>query len=157
MQLAEKKAKEAEAKRSQNIFEIEKEKARWQMELDSLRAQKRDQDDIILNLERRKDLLFKENERLKSEWRQSRTSIERTSIGSGGGALQQKLAVGISNTMQNAKSQLNFASNRSLLSSTRQSTNAMSKKHSIQGGLRVSGQQNLPPQPQKLGLAPLQQ
>ena len=160
VQLAEKKAKEAEAKRSQNIFDIEKEKARWQMELDSLRAQKRDQDDIILNLERRKDLLFKENERLKSEWRASRSSVERTSVGSGSGALQQKLAVGISSAMQNAnKSSLTFSTNRSLLGGPRgaNAPTSLSKKGGLGAGLRVSGQQNLPPQPQKLGLQPLQQ
>ena len=53
------------------------------MEFDNLRAAKRDQDDIIANLERRKDLLFKENERLKSEWKNSRNSVERSSVGSG--------------------------------------------------------------------------
>jgi FtsZ-binding cell division protein ZapB len=49
------------------IFDLEKEKARWQMENDNIHAQKRELEDIISNLERRKDLLFKENERLKHE------------------------------------------------------------------------------------------
>jgi hypothetical protein len=49
------------------IFEIEKEKARWQMENDNIVVQKRELEDIINNLERRKDTLFKENERIKVE------------------------------------------------------------------------------------------
>ena len=66
---AEKKQKELEGKRTQMIFDMEKEKARWQMEFDNVVAQKRELEDIITNLERRKDLLFKENERLKAEWK----------------------------------------------------------------------------------------
>jgi len=66
---AEKKAKESDAKRTQMIFDMEKEKARWQMEYDNIVTQKRELEDIIANLERRKDLLFKENERLKVEWK----------------------------------------------------------------------------------------
>jgi len=66
---AEKKAKESDAKRTQMIFDMEKEKARWQMEYDNIVTQKRELEDIIANLERRKDLLFKENERLKAEWK----------------------------------------------------------------------------------------
>jgi FtsZ-binding cell division protein ZapB len=47
------------------LFDIEKEKARWQMENDALKGQTRELEDIISNLERRRDLLYKENERLK--------------------------------------------------------------------------------------------
>ena len=39
------------------------------MEFDGVFSQKRELEDIIANLERRKDLLFKENERLKHEWK----------------------------------------------------------------------------------------
>ena len=99
---AEKKAKEADSKRSQMIFDIEKEKARWQMELDNLRAQKRDHDDIIQNLERRKDLLFRENEKLKSEWKNSRTSVERSSVGSSNGL--QKVGLGLNPLTNSGKS-----------------------------------------------------
>ena len=80
---AEKKAKESDAKRTQMIFDMEKEKARWQMEYDNIVTQKRELEDIIANLERRKDLLFKENERLKVEWKSgsqskpNRSSVER--------------------------------------------------------------------------------
>jgi multidrug resistance efflux pump len=62
---AEKKLKESDAKRTQMIFDIEKEKARWQMDFDNIVTQRRELEDIISNLERRKELLFKENERLK--------------------------------------------------------------------------------------------
>ena len=62
---AEKKVKESDQRRTQMLFDFEKEKARWQMENDNILGQKRELEDIISNLERRKDLLFKENERLK--------------------------------------------------------------------------------------------
>jgi hypothetical protein len=78
------------------IFDLEKEKARWQMEYDSLLSYKRDQDDIIQNLERRKDMIFKENERLKNEWKNNRNSVERSSIGSGTLMNPNKLGLGLS-------------------------------------------------------------
>ena len=62
---AEKRVKESDLRRTQMLFDLEKEKARWQMENDNILGQKRELEDIIANLERRKDLLFKENERLK--------------------------------------------------------------------------------------------
>lgn len=49
------------------VFEIEKERARWQIQYDSIVSNKRELEDIIANLERRRDLLFKENERLKAQ------------------------------------------------------------------------------------------
>jgi FtsZ-binding cell division protein ZapB len=67
MNEAERKAKEADSKRSQMVFDFEKEKARWQMEYDNIVNQKRELEDVITNLERKKDILFKENERLKAE------------------------------------------------------------------------------------------
>lgn len=54
------------------LFDFEKEKARWQMEYDNVGNQKRELEDVVVNLERRKDLLFKENERLKAEWKANR-------------------------------------------------------------------------------------
>ena len=64
---AERKNKEADQKRTQMIFEHEKHKAKWQMEFDNICSHKRELEDIIANLERRKDLLSKENERLRLE------------------------------------------------------------------------------------------
>ena len=49
------------------VFDFEKEKARWQMEYDNIVNQKRELEDVITNLERKKDILLKENERLKAE------------------------------------------------------------------------------------------
>ena len=39
------------------------------MEFDNIGAKRRELEDVIANLERRKDLLFKENERIKAEWK----------------------------------------------------------------------------------------
>lgn len=63
----ENKLNESNQKRNHMVFEIEKERARWQIKYDSIVANKRELEDIISNLERRRDLLFKENERLKAE------------------------------------------------------------------------------------------
>ena len=76
---AEKKAKESDARRTQMIFDIEKEKARWQMENDSILVQKRELEEIISNLERRKENLFKDNERLKHELKQFQSQEQQTS------------------------------------------------------------------------------
>jgi hypothetical protein len=73
---AEKRCKDADVKRSQMVFEFEKEKARWQMEFDNLMNQKRELEDVVSNLERRKELLFKENERIKAEYKANRSSVD---------------------------------------------------------------------------------
>jgi len=106
---AEKKAKESDAKRTQMIFDMEKEKARWQMEYDNIVTQKRELEDIIANLERRKDLLFKENERLKAEWKPgsqskaNRSSVERRrSTGSGSNVAGPKLGLGLSSSLNSS-------------------------------------------------------
>lgn len=53
------------------------------MEYDNVLNQKRELEDVVTNLERRKDLLFKENERLKAEQRANRSSVDgRSSRGS---------------------------------------------------------------------------
>ncbi len=65
------------------------------MEYDSLMSQKRDQDDIIQNIERRKDMIFKENERLKNEWKNNRKNVERSLIGSGTLMDPNKLGLGL--------------------------------------------------------------
>jgi len=64
---AENKVNESNQRRNQMVFEIEKERARWQIHYDSIVANKGELEDIVANLERRRDLLFKENERLKAE------------------------------------------------------------------------------------------
>ena len=52
---------------------------------------KRELEDIIANLERRKDLLFKENERLKAEQKGQRLSHD----GRSGGSSLTKLSLGL--------------------------------------------------------------
>ena len=49
---AEKKAKEADTRRTQMIFDFEKEKARWQMEYDDVVNQHRELDDVIATLKK---------------------------------------------------------------------------------------------------------
>lgn len=98
------------------IFDFEKEKARWQMEYDDVVNQHRELEDVIAALERRKDLLFKENERLKAEWKAgaqgmgSRSSVERRSagsaLGSGSLSIAPKLALGLSNALNASASGL---------------------------------------------------
>ena len=77
------------------VFDHEKEKARWQMEYDNIQNQKRELEDIISNLERRKDLLFKENERLKAEFKHNRSSIDGRSSKKGSDVGVPKLGLGL--------------------------------------------------------------
>ena len=54
------------------------------MSIDQLLSEKREMEDLIKNIERRKDMLYQENQRLKHN-SQNRSSIEgRLSAGSGG-------------------------------------------------------------------------
>lgn len=58
------KAKEADSKRSALIFEFEKERAKWALERDHLINQKNDAVEMIQRLERKKENLLKENQKL---------------------------------------------------------------------------------------------
>ena len=98
------------------IFDMEKEKARWQMEYDNILTQKRELEDIIANLERRKDLLFKENERLKAEWKNgsqskaNRSSVERrASLNSGSNLNVPKLGLGLASSLNSSANGSNLA------------------------------------------------
>jgi hypothetical protein len=95
---AERKIKEADTKRSQMLFDFEKEKARWQMEYDNVLNQRRELEDQNTDLERRKDLLFKENERLKAEWKANRSSTDGRSSRGGEGIPRLGLGLGASLT-----------------------------------------------------------
>lgn len=68
---AEKKAKDAEAKRAQMLFGIEKERANWQLEEDHLRRKQAELEEFIQNLEKSKEVLKKENSKLRSDIRGS--------------------------------------------------------------------------------------
>jgi len=136
------------------MFDIEKERARWQMEHDNIISQNREKDDIIANLERRKDMLFKENERLKSEWKNNgRASLERTSIGSASNLSTNPGAIklGLAMNKVNLPTQLSNQTANNII--TRQSAGnlGLKKTHTMTSSLRGS-QQNLPPHPQKLQL-----
>jgi hypothetical protein len=66
---AEKKAKDAESKRAQMLFSIEKERANWQLEEDHLRRKQAEMEEFIQNLEKSKEILKKENSKLRSDVR----------------------------------------------------------------------------------------
>ena len=176
---AEKKAKESDAKRTQMIFDMEKEKARWQMEYDNIVTQKRELEDIIANLERRKDLLFKENERLKAEWKSgsqskaNRSSVERRrSTGSGSNIAGPKLGLGLGSSLNQPAAGSHLGgpgfNNRSQKSTGEEKNgviqsnggNAQGKIVGLRGGVksgltgnssavRGSQQSLMPPHPQK--------
>ena len=68
----EEKCREGEKKRSTMIFEHEKERAKWSLEKDHLLSQKNDIQDSINKLEKKLELLTRENERLKNDTRGQR-------------------------------------------------------------------------------------
>lgn len=63
----ENKAKEAEKLRSQHMFEYEKERAKWQLEKDSLACKIQELEDQVDKLVHQKESLMKENTRMKVE------------------------------------------------------------------------------------------
>eukprot|EP01017_Pseudomicrothorax_dubius_P004498 TRINITY_DN1091_c0_g1_i1.p1 TRINITY_DN1091_c0_g1~~TRINITY_DN1091_c0_g1_i1.p1 ORF type:complete len:1158 (-),score=548.27 TRINITY_DN1091_c0_g1_i1:121-3594(-) len=71
----EQKFKESEAKRGTLIFEHEKDRAKWHMERDHLISQRNELQEAIERLERKKELLLRENEKLKNESRINRRSV----------------------------------------------------------------------------------
>ena len=66
------KAKESESRRASLMFEYEKERAKWQLERDNLVSQKAEMYESIEKLQSRKDLLLRENEKLRTENKGSR-------------------------------------------------------------------------------------
>ena len=63
----EQKAKDSENKRSQLMFEFEKERAKWQLEKDNIQNKVHEMEELLDKLNHRKEQLLKENERLKAE------------------------------------------------------------------------------------------
>jgi hypothetical protein len=63
----ESKCKEAESKRSALIFEFERERAKWAIEKDNLLTQKNEAQLIVDTLEKKKETLMLENEKLKTQ------------------------------------------------------------------------------------------
>lgn len=76
----EQKFRDSESKRSTLGFEHEKQKAKWNLERDHLLNQKNDLQEALNKLEKKKEMLLRENEKLKNE-----TKISRRSIVLGGG------------------------------------------------------------------------
>ena len=77
----EEKCREGEKKRSTMIFEHEKERAKWSLEKDHLLSQKNDIQDSINKLEKKLELLTRENERLKNDTRGQRNKPPAMNIG----------------------------------------------------------------------------
>ena len=61
------KFKESEKKRTNMLFEFEKERAKWALERDHLIGQKNEALENIERMEKKKEMLLRENEKLKSE------------------------------------------------------------------------------------------
>lgn len=85
----EQKYKDVESKRSTLIFEFEKvpliyiimqERAKWNLDRDHLANLKNDLGDQLEKLERKKDFLLRENEKLKNEQKATRRSVNANNI-----------------------------------------------------------------------------
>jgi len=72
---AEQKAKEADSKRGSLVFEYEKERARWNLERDHLANQKNELQELVSKLDKKREGLLRDNEKLKNESRVTRRSI----------------------------------------------------------------------------------
>ena len=64
---SEAKYSEVESKRGVMMMEFEKERAKWSLERDHLLLQKNESQEVIAKLEKRKENLLLENDKLKSE------------------------------------------------------------------------------------------
>ena len=71
----EQKYKEVENRRSSLIFEFEKERAKWNLDRDHLVNMKNELQDQVEKLEKKKEFLLRENEKLKNEQRATRRSV----------------------------------------------------------------------------------
>lgn len=79
----EKLVQEKENKKAALIFEYERKNAEWHLERDHLIIEKADLQSTIYKLEKKKELVMKDNEKLKNELRsRSRSNLLNTSIGS---------------------------------------------------------------------------
>lgn len=63
----EKRAKEAENQRGQLFLEHEKERAKWALERDHLVSQRNDSQDLAARLEKKRDALLRENEKMRAD------------------------------------------------------------------------------------------
>jgi len=72
------KLRELENKKNMQVFEHEKEKAKWQLDKDHLVNHNNELQEAINALEKKKDTLLRENEKLKSETKASKKSLSIT-------------------------------------------------------------------------------
>ena len=89
MQELEQKCKEAENKRSTLIFDFEKERAKWNFEKEMLNGQKTEAQEHAERLEKKKEQLLKENERLKNDLKNSRKMMYQRQGTEGPGSYQR--------------------------------------------------------------------
>ena len=82
----ESKSKESENRRATLVFEYEKDRAKWQLERDHIINQKAEMQEHIDRLERRKDALLRENEKLKSDNKTSKKFLFSNQSNTIGGA-----------------------------------------------------------------------
>ena len=71
IEIVEKKQKESEMKRTALLFQHEKDRAKWNLEKDHLNTEISDLQDNIEKIEKKKENLMRENEKLKSQLRDS--------------------------------------------------------------------------------------
>jgi chromosome segregation ATPase len=93
MKEIENKYKEAENKRSLLVFEHEKEKAKWHLEKDYLNTQRNELQESIGKLEKKKEALLRENEKMKNDAKSTRRMGGTLSSGLGTGILRSNNSV----------------------------------------------------------------
>ncbi len=79
LQDLEQRVKDGENKRSQMIFDLEKERARWNIEKDHLTTKLIEVQDNLTNLEKKKEILLRENEKLRNDIKSSKKTYGFTS------------------------------------------------------------------------------
>ena len=112
------------------------------MEFDNLLNQKRELEDVVSNLERRKELLFKENERIKAEYKANRNSVDGRDPSRG-----MVPRLGLSSSLSSSGSGLPSAATQGIGSGVLKSKPTVINQANTKplGNLM----QKLPPQPQK--------
>ena len=72
------------------------------MEIDSLQQRCRDLEDVAANLNRKKELLVRENEKLKVETRANRSSVDGRMSNASGNAMIPKLGMSLANAVSSS-------------------------------------------------------
>ena len=112
----ERKCRESEQRKNTQMFDFEKEKAKWQIQKDHLENQKSDAQDNVKRLERKKEMLVRENEKMKNDSR----SMKKMMYGgnsSGLGAPSYMRSYGNNSAFGNVNTSQNISSSSSGTSS----------------------------------------